>query len=217
MAAPIHPDEVRFRDGKRVLLRILKEPLSGHGFKHLKSLSFGRDHCGALELLSFGAYHGEGGTFCTSFGVGVRFPILEALLDPDPAEDLMPTVGAPLSVLKDSPGFPRWCFDGRVSQAHIASQILVDVEKYGLPFLERYSSMANVRESLEKDDPQQWLGLPPEQRLATLVAIEHVEGRTADALRRLDRGLQALQGAPPSKRFALEELRKRLITGDSVR
>ena len=201
-----------FKDGKKALLDLLKEPLLLHGFEHLKDLSFGRSRRDGMELLSFSARRGTAGEFCFSFGAGVRFKKLEALLRPDAEDDLMPTISKPLSVLKEGPGFPEWCFDGQAKPEDIVNQVLADIGRHALPFLERYSSLAEVQEALSQEDPRQWFVFTPEQRLATLAAIEHLEGRTADAVHRLDTGLQALEAAPLKKRWALQKLRERLKT-----
>lgn len=201
-----------FEDGKTALLDLLKEPLHRHGFQHLKDLSFGRSRHDGMELLSFGAHRGNAGEFCFSFGVGVRFDKLEAVLRPDTEDALMPTIGKPLSVLKEAAAFPEWCFDGRAKAVDIGVQVLADIERYALPFLERYSSLAEVREALKQEDPRQWFVFTPEQRLATLAAIEHLEGHTVDAVRRLEAALQALEAAPQKKRWALQKLRDRLTS-----
>ncbi len=204
--------QVTFKDGKRLLVSLLKVALARHGFHHVRDLSFARESGGSTRLLSFGAHRGTSDEFCFSFGVGVRFPAVEALLRPEGEDDLLPTVGKPLSILKESEGFPQWCFDGTREPADLVTEATADVERYALPFLDKYSSLSAVRVALEREDPRDWFVLSPEQRLATLVAIDHVEGRTAEALQRLDRALKDLENEPLKKRWPLQKLRERLTT-----
>lgn len=206
---------VAFKDGRKRLLALLGPTLKGRGFAHLKELSFGRGSPRAAEIISFGARRGGGGEFCFSFGVGVRFPEVEAILRPDGGDDLVTTIAKPLSVLKSSAGFPEWCFNCDREPGDMVREVIGDLDEYGLPFLRRYSSMSEVSRSLHSDDPRDWFVLDPEQRLMTLAAVEHVQGRPHDALRRLESAIAAMKEAPLKRRWPIEKLRERLISAVS--
>lgn len=202
---------VAFEDGRKPLLALLQPSFKDRGFDHLKGLSFGRGSVKAVEIISFGARRGREGVLCFSFGVGVRFPELEAVLRPNDDDDLATTIAKPLSVLRRSAGFPEWCFDGSREPADVVHDVIGAIDEYGLPFLQSYSSMSEVSRSLQSDDPMDWFVLSPEQRLMTLAAIEHVEGRLHDALRRLESAIAAMKDAPMKTRWPIERLRERLI------
>lgn len=202
---------IGYREGRKVLLDLMVPLLSAHGFRHARDLSFIRDSRDCTELVSFSTRRGSGGSFCFSVGAGVRFPAVEAILQSGAGDDLMPTVGKPLSVLKKGVGFPEWCFDGQRGPVEVISEVILDIESYLLPFLDRYCSINEVAVSLGTDDPKNWFVLSPEERIAVLVAIECVQGRVNEAIQRLDVSILGLKDAPPKKRVSLERLRERLI------
>lgn len=206
---------VAFKDGKRRLVELLEPPLKDRGFRYLKELSFGRESPRAVQIISFGSRRGRAGEFCVSFGAGVRFPEVEVLLRPGDDDDLRTTIAKPLSVMKPCPAFPEWCFDGERAPEDLALEIMADVDAYAIPLLERYSSLDEVERSLRSESAADWFVLNPEQRLVTLSALEHTQGRHGDALERLDAALAALQDAPMKKRWPLQKLRERLASTEA--
>lgn len=203
--------KLTFARGEKTLLALISGPLAGLGFTHLRDLLFGRrvsPEC--LQRIAFGARHGKGGEFCTSFGVGVRFDSVEALLPPGD-EPFSVTVALPLSVLdRTAPGFPQWCFDGTREPADLVNEIVSTIVRLGLPFLEQYSSLEVVRRNLLSEVPRNWFILTPEERIMALAAIEYSEGRTEGAIQLVHAALKDREDALPSKRTGLQQLLKRL-------
>lgn len=204
------PTAVAFKDGAKCLRRLLAPPLSERGFRHLGELSFGRGPVSAIQMISFGARRGRNGEFCFSLGAGVRFEAIEALLRPGNDDLQGTTVAKPLSALKSSSGFPEWSLDGQREPEDVITDVVQDVDRYAIPFLETCSSLEQVAAQLEMTDPRQWFVLSPEQRLMTLVAVKHVQGHREDALLCLDRAITERKDAPQKLRWPLEKLREKL-------
>jgi hypothetical protein len=141
MASP-----VAFRDGDRFLRDLMSAGLAKHEFKSAGGLCFFRGERSALQLVDFGATKGRAGEFCTSFGVGIHFEAVERLLRPERLGELLSTVGKPLSVLKEWKKFPQWCFDGTSDPQQIASEIMSDFEKFGVPFFRQFGLLHAVRD-----------------------------------------------------------------------
>jgi len=205
------PSAVAFKDGAKYLRRQLTPLLSERGFRHLGDLSFGRGPGSSVQMISFGARRGRSGEFCFSLGAGVRFDAIEALLRPGNDDLQVATVAKPLSVLKPSSGFPEWCFDGQREPEDVITDVVQDVDRYAIPFLETCASLEQVAAQLETPDPRHWFVLSPEQRLMTLVAVKHVQGHREDALLCLDQAITERKDAPQKVRWPLEKLRERLV------
>lgn len=208
--------KVTFSRGEAKLRSLASERLGPLGLVHLRDMLFGRRATAdILQRVAFGARHGQGGEFCFSFGVGVRFEEVEKLLSSGD-DPFSITVSAPLSVLDTtSIGFPEWSFDGSREPSEVVEEAVSTVVRLGLPFLEKYSDRLAVMQALLSDNPRNWFTLTPEQRIATLVAMEYSEGRIAEAIERLQAGLEERRDLLPSKRRVLQQLLSRLETKSS--
>jgi hypothetical protein len=190
---------------------VVEAPLSRIGFARAADLSFSRESGDALQLISFSVRQDAHRGFCFSFGAGVRFPAVEALLGSGPEQQLFPTIGKPLSVLKsDTDDYFEWCVTKGTDMSTIRREVMLNIKQHALPFLERYSTLTSVESSLAQDDPAHWFVLNPEQRVTILAAIVHVRGDKRRSLELLDEALQHLSDAPPKKRRRLEQLRQRI-------
>lgn len=201
---------MRLKEGRCLIASVVEAPLSRLGFARAADLSFLRESGDALQLISFSARQDARRGVCFSFGVGVRFPAVEALLGSGPEQQLFPTVGKPLSVLKSGADYPEWCIGEHTDMSAVRREVMLNIEQYALPFFERYSTLSSVESSLAHDDPVHWFVLNPEQRAATLAAIVYVRGDQRASLELLDDALQRLSDAPPKKRLRLEQLRERI-------
>ena len=203
--------KVTFSRGEARLRSLASERLGPLGLVHLRDLLYGRwATADILQRVAFGARHGKGGEFCFSFGVGVRFEEVEKFLPPGD-DPFSVTVSAPLSVLDTtSGGFPEWSFDGSREASAVVEEAVSTVVRLGLPFLEKYSDRAAVRQALLSDNPRDWFTLTPEQRIATLAAMEYSEGRVAEAIVRLQAALEERRDLLPSKRRVLQQVLSRL-------
>ena len=208
--------KVTFSRGEAKLRSVVSEHLDSLGFVHLRDLLYGRwATADILQRIAFGARHGKGGEFRFSFGVGVRFEEVEKLLPPGD-DPFSTTVSAPLSVLDTSAiGFPEWSFDGSREPSIVGEEAVSTVVRLGLPFLEKYSDRAIVMQALRSENPRDWFTLTPEQRIATLAAMEYAEGRIVEAIERLHAALEERRDLLPSKRKVLQQLLSRLETKSS--
>lgn len=203
--------KIAFGRGEARLVSLISEPLGELGFVRLRDLLFGRRlTTGCLQRVAFGARHGKTGEFCFSFGVGVRFEDVQALLSQS-EDPFAVTVSSPLSVLnREHSGFPEWCFDGKAEPAEIVRETVTSFTHFGLPFLQENSNLEIVERALQSEDPRKWFTCTPEQRIATLAAIQYVTGRSEIAIGLVTAALEERREEMPSKRKLLHQLLARM-------
>jgi hypothetical protein len=177
------------------------------GFSFVADLSFGRTGVGTIELISLSDRLDRQGRFWFSYGVGIRFEEIEALLKSN-ADRLKPTIGVPHRLLALAPQPSEWCVDRESELVGAAIEFRAAVTKWGVPFLAKFSDLRNVERSLCSERPDDWFALSPEQRLAVKAAIAAVDGRRGVALVQVRAALVDLEGALPKKRLVLERLLK---------
>jgi hypothetical protein len=207
--------QLTFDKARQLLRRTASQRLEALGFRHIIELSFARTIPEGLALIHFSIRRGSHKELCFSFGVGVRFPAVEQLLHPDDEEPLMPTVGLPASKLLAASAFPEWCLDKQPLALGQIDEALQLVLGDGIGFLDRYSTLSEVIAELTNDDPSHWFVLSAEERIATLVAIEFVNGQRAEAIRRLQSFLGERPLLPTKKRAPLMQLHSRLLSSTS--
>jgi hypothetical protein len=160
-------------------------------------------------------------------GPGLRFEPLEKWLRTDPTE-FRATLGNTIHLLREDKTYTEWEFTNAEDLEKLRDPILSDLRKYALPFIERYSRLADFRRALESPNKQDWFdtGLDVDSRVTVLAAIRFVEGDKAGAIKTLEDGLKTLTETLSSKwnenknglahelrkrSFAMEYMRKRLI------
>jgi hypothetical protein len=121
----------------------------------------------------------------------------------------MPTVLVPLHLLHADREYFEWPMGSLDDGPPVAAEILAEIDAYALPFFREYDNVDSLRRALAKPNPP-WFVLTPEQRIATLAAIEHASGSSEDAIQRLDRALAERVDSLPKKRWQLEKLRAHL-------
>jgi len=192
--------QLTFNRARQVLRRTASKRLEPLGFRHIIELSFVRTIPEGLALIHFSIRRGSHKELCFSFGVGVRFSAVEQLLHPDDEESLMPTVGLPASKLLAASPFQEWCLDKHplaLGQIDEARRLVLGA---GIGFLDRYSTLSEVTAELRNDDPRHWFVLCAQERIATLVAIEFINGQRREATRRLQSFLDERPLLPTKKR-----------------
>jgi hypothetical protein len=207
--------QLTFNNARQLLRRTASQRLETLGFRHIEELSFARMIPEGLALIHFSIRHGAHKELCFSFGVGVRFAAVEELLHPDDEEPLMPTVGLPASKLLAGSAFPEWCLEERPLAPDQIDEAIQLVLGHGIGFLDRYSSLSEVVAELRCDDPSHWFVLSAEERIATLVAIEFVNGQRTEAIRRLRSFLDEHPLLPTKMRAPLMQLHGRLFSSTS--
>jgi len=89
--------------------------------------------------------------------------------------------------------------------------VLEEIDRYGIPFMDRYSDLRNLKDRLTSSEPTCFT-LNKEARICLRAAIVAFEGHPAEALRIVDEAIEERRGALPKYRIALEQLRTRLVS-----
>ena len=125
----------------------------------------------------------------------------------------------PIHFLREDRRYTEWELSGNDLE-RLRDAVLAELRAHAVPFIDRYSTLPELRKTLESPDKADWLGvgLNVDARVTTLAAIQEVEGDRVGALKTLEDGIraleQALAGQPHElrkRRFDMEYLRKRLV------
>ncbi len=197
--------------GYKILSDLFARPLADLGFSKSEGLAFIRDRGHCLEDISFGGRLNHLNQFCYSFGVGVRFESVEKLLRPERSQ-FCSTFGCGVHLLRPSRDYTEWTISDEDKEFDLVTKAVIeDVQKYALPFLQRFSDMNELKCVLESDDSKEWLTFTSEQRLETLAALRFVLGHKEDALKTIEEALKEREKALPKYRIRFQKLRERLL------
>ena len=194
----------------------LAEKLHRIGFRKVKENNFtivsswggaeAQIRCAVRKDRAFGAK-------LVTLMIGIRFPEVEALLAEPDAEPNSPTIVTPVYSLHEDHRSQEWDAEAEGT----AGALLEEVEKYALPFFDKYSNLDKLLLALQSDDPRKWFWLGPEGRLTTLAAMLVLRGERSSAIANLDKQIALKQESrtPPdiAIRFRLQKLRERLLNG----
>jgi hypothetical protein len=194
----------------RLLDPFLQGALSQLGFQRVEPLAYVRQSDLAVAILSFPCRIDPRGPCCFTCHVGVRIDALEVLLRAGPIDRTRSTVMMPLHLLRENKSFSEWQFHATGDLERLRDTLMSDLIDNALPFIERYSQLAELRRKLESAIPADWFVLGPEQRLNVLAGIKFVQGDKPGALKTLDDALLERTGALPAKRLPIEAVRRRL-------
>ena len=183
--------------------------LAALGFDERRNLRFVRSAGNSQQIIQFrDRFEYITKRFRFDFVLAVHLRAVEEVWRPEQAAELPATVALPIHLLRPDGVMDEWYLDDPGCVADVMAQI----RRYGLPFLERYSDIAAVKARLESDAAKDWFMLNAERRLCTLAAIEVVEGHRERAIAMLDAALAEREGMRPVKWWELKELRDRLLT-----
>jgi hypothetical protein len=190
---------------------LLSDPLAVHGFRRDRDLVFSRRTHDRVDGIDFATLVDHNGIVRVSLAVTITFEALAPLLSD--GQDERPTVAMPAHLLHESEQYQDWVLSGR-NKAEIRNELLEEVERYALPFFDRYPDLDALHQALESDEPNDWIIFDTQQRIATLVAIDWVQGRKSGARDRLSSALNDLESTPLKKRYQLSRLKARLSSLD---
>ena len=202
------------REVERQIRDLFAGPLRERGFAAAEDVEFVREHGDTLQSISFPyeVRHTPLGTRRFNFSVSLanRFPVLERLYTPeDDVARFVPAVASPLYLLRPDQTFNihEWYLDER----RVASTVMAQIDKFGIPFLNRYSDLGEVKRRLESNSPSDWFsGLNSERRACLLASIALLANNRTEALRVVDAALEERKNKRSEKRWLLEQPRKRI-------
>jgi hypothetical protein len=213
------------KQADELLDRITSDWVPTIGFRPFDKCWFMREEHDAIAQLSFPRRLDPRGFITFTCNVGLRFEPLAKWLNDENDSPTVPTIMMPIHLLREDKTYTEWKFSIADELEKLRDPIVNDVKRHGLPFLERYSRLAEVRKTLESSDKKDWigLGLNVDSRVTILAAIHLVEGDKARALKTLDDGMKALEESLADKSpelrkrerrkrgFDIEYLRKRVL------
>lgn len=159
---------------ERMMSTAFREPLKQRGFSEAKRLTFTRGGGDRVEIISIGARKAtkgpKAGQYCFTAGIGIRFEAIERVRENKKTaeQQFFSTVGSPLHLLRPERKYQEWCFDETTPPS---LEVISDIDRYALPFFERYKAIADVQQMLASEDPANWFTLSPGQRREMLDAI----------------------------------------------
>lgn len=194
---------------ERLLVAGLESPLRDLGFQTDGVLAYLRTTQFGGQTLRFGIRLEPDGTCRIGGTAGIRFREIQAILEhfETGGGDLTPTVVMPFHLLHADRRHFEWSLPSPEETPRVCSEILREVETSALPFFDRFSTLDAFAATLNEPTPSSWFILTPEQREATLAAIDHLAGATSSAVARLDRAIAERLEKPPKYRRNLEKLR----------
>src|ERR1051326_43662 len=170
------------REAQEQLMVQLAPELSCLGFSRAEEWNFVRFAGGGImHRLSFDVSGREPGGFSFGCGVGIRFEEIERVIGRSDQGQYKATIGMPIHLLREDQRYDRWFFSTPGSLQRVVREVLSEVRRYALLFLERYSSLDALRAALESN-PSNWFGLGPSGRIEVLAAILFVQDGAEFAL-----------------------------------
>jgi hypothetical protein len=142
--------------------------------------------------------------------VGVRFESVEHWLADSERPRWNSTIATPLHLLHKDHRFAEWKFTSAADLVNMRGIILDDLNKHAVPFIERYSTPAELRKALESPNSEYWFNLGPDRRVVVLAILQLIDGDKAGAMRALDSAIAERRSALPKRRFDIERLQRRL-------
>ncbi len=210
---------------EQFLDRFLSRIVSSLGFSRITDGRYGRPEHDATAILSFPFRFSGHGVGVFTIWVALRFESVARWLDDGSGSVADPTTLKPVHFLHEVKNLVEWKFSNAEDLESSREAVLDELSNYALPFVERYSKLAELRKALESPNKQDWIdaGLNVDTRVTTLAAIQMVEGDKAGAIKTLDGGIKSLGESLTDKPEALrriefrkrsrgmENLRKRLL------
>jgi len=201
---------MKINEARQILDDFVGRLTSTLAFRRTKCLVYSRGVNEATAILSFPCRVDPRGFAAFTVGVGLRFESIARWLDDGPEEA---TFGTPIHFLREDKNFTEWKFSDSNDLERLFSAVLDDLSNLAIPFIERYSTLSELRGAVESSNPRDWvnLGLDVDRRVNVLAAIQLIQGDTAGAIEILDNALLERRTALPKRRFEIEYLRKRVV------
>lgn len=139
---------------------------------------------------------------------GLRIECIEQFLERE-QEPRAPTFSVPIHFLHEDRRLIEW----DANDPHVVDALTGEVQRYGIPFFERYERLESLLASLEPEEPKKWVCVSRKERMELLVAALAVLGKEAEAIAVADREIEALRSKPPAHRRRMARLRAKLRSG----
>jgi hypothetical protein len=204
------------RKYERDLHEALKCELAAFAFVEHDHLSFIRVDCDRVEIMNFGGRM-EGAAFLFTLSIGIRFTKIEAVRRPDDDDLSIPTIMAPIHLLRQGSEYQEWLINDVVDAPIVAQNAIPEITALAERFFKSYPDVSSVKIRLQSPRPRDWFVLSSEQRIEILASIAKIEGRAEEGIQLLDAALLERRDARPALRASLERLRERILHVDRLR
>jgi hypothetical protein len=187
------------------IIKGLAACLSGFAIVESRLLERRRDDGVVWQLRCGGRHDASTKKILLTISAGLHFEKLEAILQRE-QEAHAPTLSAPTHLLHADHNFFEW----DTTAPDLIEKLIEEIQKYAPPFFEYYEKLENSLTALIQTEPRKWPPVSNRERVRLVIALLITQGKHAEALTRIDREIDALQGKPPGHRKDLERLRVRL-------
>lgn len=201
---------MKVKDAKQKIQEIIDPFLEEHGFKRKKGLEYFRVREGHVDRIGISIFADRVGGVRGTFGVGIIFPILDEWRRTNRVPGAA-TIGVPMHFLLPSHNYYDWNLSEVGDWKDFGSIVCDSIEKLALPFFQKYSSLSEVKASLESTDVRDWFVLNPTQRIETLALIECASGEAEKGMARIEKALEELAEAPMKETFPLMKLKETIL------
>ncbi len=202
---------MNIRQSKRALSGQLRGPVAAMGFNESEPLLFLRFPAGNIQQdLVFTPREKLPGVFAFGAGVGIRFAEVEAIIGAGADDQFKSTVGMPIHLLREDKSYFEWEFLAEEDLQEVVRSVVENVELYAIPFLNRFSHLPSVRQTLESHSPRDHFVLSPESRVVVLAGILCVMEGHDSAIQLLNSELTKRAGRPAKYRTELRLLKTKI-------
>ncbi len=193
------------------LHELLVERFSAIGFATLGRLTYVREVTPDCSQLIAVAARRESAKLRFTCILKLRFKSIESMLRPDADDESYSTASCPIHLLRRERGFYDWEGGDSEELTIAADSLVAEVIAVGLPFLDRFSDVREVKEELSASSVSEYFTLSPHQQASTLAAIHLAQGERAEAESVLTRALDDPRNQHPGRKRRLQEVQERLL------
>jgi hypothetical protein len=201
---------MKTKAGYRLVKAAMQERLERFGFRRVAQVEFGRPDGDGLSKLSFPARQATPDEVRVTCHVSVHFAQVADLVSAD-VEVFRPWVCSPIHLLRPNKAISEWSLHSEGGVPGVADAMVLEIEQFALPYIDRYSRLDAIREALASERREDWidLGLDPVSRVCWRSALEWIRGDPDRAVSILERALIERANERPGRNYNIEYLLKR--------
>lgn len=199
------------RQAEKILRSSLRPVLATLSFSEYSPLCFAKKHPEHFEILNFPGRF-DRGSYKFTIQVGIRFPLIEALIRPENDDITHPTISAPIHFLRPDREYFEWEFSVGHNLRPVMDSVKVEITSSATKFFERYANIASVEHDLRLGPSgMDWLLLSSMNIIAVLAAIAKLDGRIEETKKLVEEALADPKNNKPARRRHFESLKANLF------
>jgi len=174
------------------------------GFAARKANRFERRVSDLTHIIALPPFRRAEGPIVTSVGCGIRVEPVEVLRRRDEDSGDSVTVGEPLHLLRPDKELRYWVFEKIADITANAQEITAEIEKYALPYLDRFTSSDVIYDIVKADQRPYPFNCQPGERDALMVYFTFLRKGLAAAEQVAEDLLERVQNEQRKRRRHLE-------------